>query len=124
MPWYDYKCSKCDKIFEIESGMSDVKQEYPCESDGCNGTAYKIISSFNIGIGASGCDSPDLGLSDYVPVPGQIIEKKNFPDGLPKEFNDADAAFVTTVEDFVEAGKSSEQKRRVGYNSSANPNKN
>ena len=122
MPWYDYKCSKCGEIFEIKSSMSDVKQEYPC--DRCNGTAYKIISSFNIRTGASGFDSPDLALSDYVPVAGKFVEKKDFPDGLPKEFNDADSAFVTTIGDFVEADKSSAQKRRASYNSAANSNEN
>jgi len=34
MPYYDYKCTKCNNIFEIEKGMNDVPKGLKCPKCG------------------------------------------------------------------------------------------
>ncbi len=50
MPIYDYKCTDCENIFEIEhSILEDARTE--CES--CQGTLQRLISK-NVGIAFKG----------------------------------------------------------------------
>ena len=30
MPFYDYKCAKCDNVFEIEKGMKEKPKDLKC----------------------------------------------------------------------------------------------
>ena len=121
MPWYEYKCGKCGKVFEKQSSMSEAMDQYPCGTDGCGGIAYKVLGNFHISRGAPGLDSPELALNDKIAVPGLIVEKDDFPAGLPESFDKADAAFVTSVDNYNKAVESSKQKRDARFRASENP---
>lgn len=43
MPTYDYKCSKCDTVFEISHGF-DAKPPKTCRVAGCRGKLERIFS--------------------------------------------------------------------------------
>lgn len=34
MPFYDYKCSKCNSVFEIEKGMKETPRDLKCPKCG------------------------------------------------------------------------------------------
>jgi len=42
MPNYDYKCQKCDHVFEVFQKMSDAKLE-DCPVDGCDGKVKRLL---------------------------------------------------------------------------------
>jgi len=44
MPNYDYKCQKCNHVFEIFQKMSDPKLE-DCPQDGCDGKVKRLLGS-------------------------------------------------------------------------------
>lgn len=44
MPTYEYKCNKCNSVFEEFQSMTEEPLTQ-CRSDNCDGTVYRIISS-------------------------------------------------------------------------------
>ncbi len=42
MPNYDYKCQKCDHVFEVFQKMSDPKLE-DCPVEGCDGKVKRLL---------------------------------------------------------------------------------
>ena len=51
MPLYDYKCKKCEYLFEVEQRMSDPKLEF-CPK--CKGKVERLISPVGIIFKGSG----------------------------------------------------------------------
>ena len=44
MPNYDYRCEKCDHLFEVFQKMSDAKLE-DCPQDGCEGKVKRLLGT-------------------------------------------------------------------------------
>ena len=44
MPNYDYKCEKCERVFEFFQKMSDDKLS-TCILDGCNGKVTRLLGT-------------------------------------------------------------------------------
>ncbi len=44
MPNYDYRCQKCDHLFEIFQKMSDPKLE-DCPQDDCSGKVKRLLGA-------------------------------------------------------------------------------
>ena len=44
MPNYDYKCEKCERVFEIFQKMSDDKLS-KCIFDGCDGKVTRLLGT-------------------------------------------------------------------------------
>jgi len=51
MPVYDYKCKKCEKVYEVERKLKDVAMKY-CPS--CGGELKKVYSAVGIVFKGSG----------------------------------------------------------------------
>ncbi len=44
MPNYDYRCEKCEQVFEVFQKMSDDKLT-TCIKDGCGGTVKRLLGT-------------------------------------------------------------------------------
>lgn len=44
MPNYDYKCQKCEHVFEVFQGMNDAKLT-DCPKDDCNGEVKRLLGT-------------------------------------------------------------------------------
>jgi len=49
MPIYEFKCNKCEKIFEQLIFSSDEEENLACPSCGQRGVASRLMSSFSSG---------------------------------------------------------------------------
>lgn len=58
MPIYEYKCKKCNKIYEKLLSLNRNNNSIPCPD--CGEMAFKIISQSNIIYKGSGFASKDL----------------------------------------------------------------
>jgi putative FmdB family regulatory protein len=54
MPIYEFKCNKCEKIFEQLIFSSDEEENLACPSCGQRGVASRLMSSFSSGSPSSG----------------------------------------------------------------------
>ena len=65
MPIFEYKCNKCDTLFELLHKSAIVKDDISCPS--CNSADInKLISTFNSSIsssGGNGCDGGSCGFN-------------------------------------------------------------
>ena len=61
MPLYDYKCSKCGHIFEVQQKMSEEPLKY-CPV--CKGPIKRLISAAGIIFKGSGFHVTDYGKKD------------------------------------------------------------
>ena len=69
MPYYDYRCSKCESVFELLRKMSeaDVPLTEPCPECGSTETVERLISTFAIGDPIRlGIKRPDAGWNDVL----------------------------------------------------------
>jgi len=48
MPYYDYKCLKCNNTFEIEKGMNEVPEDLNCPKCGSSKTK-RVFNKIRIG---------------------------------------------------------------------------
>lgn len=65
MPIYEYKCNKCEGVFEQLVFLTDGEEGPLCPSCGSDDTC-KLMSSFSCGSNsdpASSCSSPSSGFS-------------------------------------------------------------
>ncbi|MFT5905602.1 MAG: putative FmdB family regulatory protein [Cryomorphaceae bacterium] len=44
MPNYDYRCEKCEQVFEVFQKMSDAKLT-SCIKDGCGGAVKRLLGT-------------------------------------------------------------------------------
>ncbi|MDB4408822.1 zinc ribbon domain-containing protein [Akkermansiaceae bacterium] len=44
MPNYDYKCQKCEHVFEVFQGMNDAKLT-DCPQDDCDGEVKRLLGT-------------------------------------------------------------------------------
>lgn len=60
MPLYEYRCKKCEQLFELRRSVNDMDKRAKCPKCGSQATARQL-SSFAI-VQSSG---PDLGGGDF-----------------------------------------------------------
>lgn len=58
MPIYDYKCKKCEKVFEVEHKIGDIQMKF-CLA--CGGELKKVYSALGVVFKGSGFHVTDYG---------------------------------------------------------------
>ena len=87
MPLYDYKCSKCGHLFEVQQKITEEPLKY-CPL--CKGPIKRIISAAGIVFKGTGFHVTDYGKKEAKeakkpPTTGKPKETKSFPaDASPK----------------------------------------
>jgi len=56
MPVYDYKCRKCDKVFEVEHKIGDMPMKF---CPGCGGELKRVYNPVGVVFKGSGFHSTD-----------------------------------------------------------------
>ena len=76
MPLYDYKCTQCSQIFEVQQKISEEPLKY-CPN--CKGLLKRLISPAGIIFKGSG-----FHVTDYARKPEPSKEKPELPSSKPK----------------------------------------
>ena len=79
MPIYEYKCRKCDKVFEEFQSIHDKPLKY-CSV--CKGRLQKVFSSIGISFKGSGFYSTD-NKKNKVPAAQVPVKKEVKPEPKP-----------------------------------------
>ena len=82
MPLYDYKCKKCEYLFEVEQRMSDPKLEF-CPK--CKGKVERLISPVGIIFKGSGFYVTDNKKSQAATPAATVPKDDKKPATKPKE---------------------------------------
>jgi len=83
MPNYDYKCEKCDHVFEVFQSMNDPKLT-DCPQPDCDGTVKRLLGTgAGIIFKGSGFYQTDYRSESY--KAGEKGEKKSSESSSPKK---------------------------------------